>query len=444
MLSRRVAGAWLRHDQRVSRGRKVLLLGALYLAQGLPFGFFTQALPVLLRDAGYSLVEISASGLLFLPWALKFAWAPVVDRHGTRRQWLVALQLASAATAAVMATLDLSVTMTWLFVGIAVSNLLAATQDVATDGLAVTLLGPRERGIGNALQVGAYRLGMVIGGGALLSLFAVAGWRSMFLVMAGLLALLVVPTLLVREPAAPPRPVVEPHPVVEPVETTTQVSTGLWLAWLQRLRQPGMLAFALLLVAFKVGDSMGSAFVGPYLRDTGLTLSEIALLKGTVASGVVIAGAAAGGWLVWRLGRRAAITAGGLLQVVAMGCFVLAALGIGGMPMVVVACVAEAGFGGVANVVIFTLMMDASDQEHAGTDYSLLACALVGAQGIAAVSGGLVGDLFGWSALFGTAFAVSAAGCLVLLVALDRGVGPAALQEQLRARRRQRDVVPTP
>lgn len=427
MLSRRVAGAWLRHDQRVSRGRKVLLLGALYLAQGLPFGFFTQALPVLLRDAGYSLVEISASGLLFLPWALKFAWAPLVDRHGTRRQWLIALQLASAATAAVMATLDLSVTMTWLFVGIAVSNLLAATQDVATDGLAVTLLGPRERGIGNALQVGAYRLGMVIGGGALLSLFAVAGWRSMFLVMAGLLALLVVPTLLVRKVPTPPRPTAE---------------GTLAGAWIRRLQQPGMLAFALLLVAFKVGDSMGSAFVGPYLRDTGLTLSEIALLKGTVASGVVIAGAAAGGWLVWRLGRRAAITAGGLLQVVAMGCFVLAALGIGGMPMVVVACVAEAGFGGVANVVVFTLMMDASDQEHAGTDYSLLACALVGAQGIAAVAGGLVGDLFGWTALFGTAFAVSAAGCLLLLVALDRGAGPAALQEQLRARRRRADVVP--
>jgi MFS family permease len=405
----------------------VLLLSALYLAQGLPFGFFTQALPVLLRDAGYSLVEISASGLLFLPWALKFTWAAVVDRHGTRRQWLVTLQLAAAATAAVMATLDLSSTLTWLFVGITVSNLLAATQDVATDGLAVTLLGPRERGIGNGLQVGAYRLGMVIGGGALLALFAVAGWRSMFLVMAGLLTLLVLPTLLVREVPTAPRP---------PSDGT------LAGAWIRRLLQPGMLAFALLLVAFKVGDSMGSAFVGPYLRDTGLTLSEIALLKGTVASAVVIAGAAVGGWLVWRLGRRTAIAVGGALQVAAMGCFLLAALGVGGLPMVVVACVTEAGFGGVANVVVFTLMMDASDEQHAGTDYSLLACALVGAQGLAAVAGGAVGDLFGWPALFGTAFAVSAAGCLVLLVALERGAGPARLQEQLRARRRRADVVP--
>ncbi len=57
----------------MTRRHKVLLLGSLYLAQGLPYGFFTQALPVLLRDAGYSLKAISATSLLFLPWALKFA-----------------------------------------------------------------------------------------------------------------------------------------------------------------------------------------------------------------------------------------------------------------------------------------------------------------------------------------------------------------------------------
>ncbi|MCK7473190.1 MAG: hypothetical protein MZV49_06060 [Rhodopseudomonas palustris] len=56
---------------------------ALYVAQGLPYGFFTQALPVLLRDAGLSLKAISATSLLFLPWALKFLWAPFVDHRGS-------------------------------------------------------------------------------------------------------------------------------------------------------------------------------------------------------------------------------------------------------------------------------------------------------------------------------------------------------------------------
>src|SRR5262249_27091099 len=66
-------------------------LTSLYFAQGVPYGFFTQALPVLLRERGLSLAAIGASGFLFLPWALKFLWAPLVDHTGTRKQWIVAL-----------------------------------------------------------------------------------------------------------------------------------------------------------------------------------------------------------------------------------------------------------------------------------------------------------------------------------------------------------------
>lgn len=173
----------------------VVALGALYFAQGLPYGFFTGTVPVVLRRSGYSLTEISATGVLFAPWALKFIWAPFVDRHGTRRQWLIVLQLASVVVALGMAMLDLSSTMTWLFIGIAVINLLSATQDVATDGLAVQLLSGAQRGLGNGIQVGAYRIGMIVGGGGLLWLFSLAGWRVLFIAMAILLLAATIPVL---------------------------------------------------------------------------------------------------------------------------------------------------------------------------------------------------------------------------------------------------------
>ena len=91
----------------MTRGYKVSLLTALYFAQGLPFGFFTQTLPVLLRDAGLSLKAISALSLLAVPWALKFLWAPFVDHRGTRRAWLLPLQLAGVMAALVLAGIDL-------------------------------------------------------------------------------------------------------------------------------------------------------------------------------------------------------------------------------------------------------------------------------------------------------------------------------------------------
>jgi hypothetical protein len=49
-------------------------------------------------------------------------------------------------------------------------NLIAATQDIATDGLAVSRLALCLRGLGNSVQVIGYKIGMVLGGGVLLVL----------------------------------------------------------------------------------------------------------------------------------------------------------------------------------------------------------------------------------------------------------------------------------
>ena len=43
----------------LSTRAKLGLLSTLYFSQGLPFGFFVQALPVLLREQGLSLPAIS-------------------------------------------------------------------------------------------------------------------------------------------------------------------------------------------------------------------------------------------------------------------------------------------------------------------------------------------------------------------------------------------------
>ncbi|WP_051133346.1 MFS transporter [Nocardia paucivorans] len=394
----------------------LVLLSALYFAQGLPYGFFTQALPVVLRESGFSLIEISATGVLFAPWALKFLWAPYVDHYGTRRQWLLSLQLTASAVTLGLACLDLASSLRLLLVGVAVVNAVSATQDIATDGLAVQLLGPRQRGLGNGIQVGAYRIGMIVGGGALLWLFSLAGWRSLFVAMSILLLLTTVPVWW------SPR---------TPIGGTSKASTPnpgrLLLGWWQRLRRPGMVAFILLIGGFKFGDSMGSAMVGPFMSDTGLTLGQIALVKGVLSSGGALVGAALGGWLGYRYGRRRALLIGGITQTVALALYLLAASGIGGFELIVTASLAEHILGGAATVAVFTLMMDAADLDHAGSDYTLLACAIVTVQGMAGFAAGTVGELLGYPALFGSSLVLSGIGCAALVIAIDRGVGPAGV-----------------
>lgn len=402
----------------MTRGRVLLVIGVLYLAQGLPFGFFTQALPVLMREAGYSLTAISVVGLLFAPWGVKFLWAPWVDGVGSRRRWVVASQLVAGGAALLLAGTGGIDTPAWLFVGVAVVNLASATQDIATDGWAVRTLDVGDRGLANGLQVGAYRVGMVVGGGLLLLVFDRVGWAATFTVLGALVLLCALPVLLLMRPA--------PTDLADAVGDGTTARARL-LGWWTRLRRPHVVAFLLGIAVFKVGDSMGSALVGPFLVDEGLDVGTIALLKGVLASATVLVGAAVGGWLAWRVGRRATLLVGGTAQLVALVLLALAAAGPGGDALLVTAVLAESVLGGIGTVALFTVMMDAAEPSHAGTDYTLFASAVVGAQGLGALAGGLLGDLVGYVAVFGTAAVVALVGLVAFVRLLDAGRAPAVL-----------------
>ena len=55
------------NHESISPAVKLGLLGSLYFSQGLPFGFFTQALPVMLREEEYSLAQIGLASMLDMP-----------------------------------------------------------------------------------------------------------------------------------------------------------------------------------------------------------------------------------------------------------------------------------------------------------------------------------------------------------------------------------------
>ncbi|MBA4110450.1 MAG: MFS transporter [Leptothrix sp. (in: Bacteria)] len=391
-----------------TRAQQLTLLTGLYAAQGLPFGFFTLALPVLLREAGWSLTAISFLQFLALPWALKFMWAPVLDHHGTRRGWLLGLQCAACATALLLSQLNLQLGSIALFTAVFAFNLIAATQDVVTDGLAVRLLNAKERGLANAIQVGAYRLGMILGGGLLLWVFARSNWSVMFLCMAAMLAITVVPVLTLREPPPP----AEHH--------TRPGGWRLAIAWVHRALRPGMAAIAGLIFCYRFGDQMVSSLIVPFLSDQGLGKETIAGMKGAVGSATSLLGAVIGGWLTFRVGRRQALLFSGLAQALGFGFYIAAAMGVGGVELLWAATIVEGLVGTMASVALFALMMDASDPLHAGTDYTLLASVVVLVSSLGGIAGGLAGDLLGYAPAFAIGTVLAAMGCVFVVYWLDR------------------------
>lgn len=136
--------------------RNFLLLVLLYFLQGIPMGLAMGSVPFLLKNH-MSYGEIGTFSLASYPYSLKLLWSPFVDavwspRIGRRKTWILPIQLLSgcgmlwlgAHVEGMMVTIGKlggptvwGFMLWWFFL-----VLMCATQDIAVDGWALTLLTP--------------------------------------------------------------------------------------------------------------------------------------------------------------------------------------------------------------------------------------------------------------------------------------------------------------
>lgn len=176
----------------LTTGRVIFAIAGIYVTQSLVSALSMQSLPALVRAAGGSLALAGATTLFMLPWALKFIWAPWIERwrlppdRPERRSRLLILRgqvglaailTVAAATGAVGRTggfLDTQIAA--LFALFLLAGTVAATIDIASDGFCVDQLSRAGYGWGNSVQVGGSYLGMMCGGGVFLMLAAAFDW----------------------------------------------------------------------------------------------------------------------------------------------------------------------------------------------------------------------------------------------------------------------------
>ncbi len=388
---------------------KLGLLGALYLSQGLPYGFFTQALPVMMRKSGRSLEEIGLASLLAIPWALKFLWAPWVDRFGLRKHWIVPLQLSCAVVLAAAGWLEPGENFTGLFAVVLLVNALCATQDIATDGLAVELLAPHERGLANGLQVDGYRLGMVLGGGVLLIFFTSLGWKASFVLMAVAIVAATVPLLLHAEQRAPRTTADEGAPHFLQLE-------GAW-------------PLLLMIFIFKFGEALATAMLRPFMADHGMGLEDVGWMLGTIGFVASLLGALTGGWVAGKLPRKRALLLSATVQALALGSYVVIASTFPERPALALVVALEHFGGGMATAALFTCMMDWSRSRHGAADYTVQASTVVIATGLAAALSGFTAHRLGYVGHFWVAFVLSVCAIAAVIVLFPRAAVPVPRSE---------------
>jgi len=132
------------------------LLVLLYFLQGIPMGLATGSVPFLLKEH-MSFGQIGIFSLASYPYSLKLLWSPIVDavwtpKLGRRKSWIIPIQMLSGIGMIWLGdrVKDMMVsagadggagvwgfTAWWFFL-----VFMCATQDIAVDGWALTLISP--------------------------------------------------------------------------------------------------------------------------------------------------------------------------------------------------------------------------------------------------------------------------------------------------------------
>jgi MFS family permease len=376
---------------------KFTLLGSLYVAQFFPFVFFGHALPVYLRQEGMSLASIGALSLLSLPWALKFLWSPYIDRIRLTRQhhyrsWVVVFQCLLALNLCICAFLDVRTQFLLLLFPIFLGCMIAASQDIATDALAVNILEPHERGIGNGIQNAGNKLGAIIGGGGALILLDKIGWQNGLLVMSAGVILLLLPAFRSVETRLLP---------------TSQTHLTHFQAIWQLLRRPGISPWFMILLTYMMGEKMVSRMLQPLFVDLGLSLSEIGWILGIVSYTAGLIGALMGGALINQIGRQKALISFAILQTIAIGFCLLPAIDFNQRPLLYGVSIFLQLSHAMAGTAIFTMMMDISHPETAGTDFTVQSSIVFLGGIIGMVSSGFIAGAIGYVGVFIISIVVS-------------------------------------
>jgi len=466
------------------RAPPLLWTGTTYFGEGFPYSLVHNLAEVLFTELGASLQAIGLTSLLHLPWNVKFAWAPLVDRYGEKRQWIVALQgllvLAMLLLAVVVPMQPLAL-ISALFVVIAA---LGATQDIAIDGYYLDALDERDQAKYVGVRAPAYRLALLVAGGPLLVSIGAVGWTAGFAICAALMG-----GLALFHGAFLPRAAAGPVPLsalirrrstllgmlavgavlggIASFETARGEQGGSVTAWVGRaiawipallaalvisslagrklivrrlaqregtfatafhsfLTQPKVTHILAFVVLFRVGESFLQKMRYPFLKTAGMTLEQYGFAKGTLGMVAALIAPAVGGYLISRHGLRRWIWPFVLAQNVLNLLYAALAFHVGGgdvsLSLATLVITAEMFGAGLGTAVLMVFIMRCCQPEHRASHMAILTAIMSIGYTVAGSASGFIADASGYPTYFVLTFIATVPGMLLLfgLPHLDR------------------------
>lgn len=406
----------------IFRNRLLFLMGALGFFSGLPLPLSGFTLRQWMSEGGISLTAIGLTASIGLSYTLKFLWAPVLDqvrppgplaRFGLRRGWLLAIQPAMAAACLVMAYSDPVTTPTVTVAAAIAVAFLSASQDIVIDAWRVETFAAEMQGIALASYVWGYRIALLVAGAGAIGFASIVGWSGSLETMSALLLLGTGATLLAPEPDVP-------RVRGDRLGFLARLNLAVVAPMTELLERRGALHILAFVMLFKLGEALAHTMAVPFYRALGFDRAQVALATGVPGLIASLLGAAAGGWLVIRIGTGRALILTGFVQMASMALYFALAVSAGDTRILLAKIVLENFAEAMADAAFLTYLSSLCSTAFTATQYALLSSlAAVGLRTLGGLSGPLA-ELLGWEAFYGVTILASVPAMLLMLGLLRR------------------------
>ena len=389
--------------------RRMLLCCLIGFASGLPMYVLVQLIPAWLYTEGIDLKSIGLFSLTTIPYAVKFAWAPLLDkvtisRLGRRRGWALAMQVALLVSLGSLALLDPTESLRAIGVLCLVVAFFSATQDVVLDAYRREILPDHELGLGNSLSVNAYRISSLVPGSLGFILADMIPWAAVHAVVASFMFVGILTTLWMPEPASK----------AWEVPSLKEIVVAPFVEFFQRMGTRGAFAILAFMLLYKVGDTMATALATPFYLDLGFTKTQIGTVAKIASLWSSVVGGLLGGLVMVKIGINRALWCFGVVQMISIAGF--AVLSEAGPNVDVLFWVVSFEYLGVGlgTAAFVAFIARATNPQFTATQFALLTSLTAIPRTVANSTTGDLVEKMGWTPFFMLCLVVALPGMVLL------------------------------
>lgn len=392
----------------IFRSRKMVVMLFLGFSSGLPLALSGATLQAWLTVSGIDIKTIGLYSVVGIPYTIKFLWSPLMDRYippflDRRRGWIAIFQVLLALCIGILAFQQpvnalLLVGLLTLFLVFA-----SASQDIVIDAYRTDILESQERGLGSAVFVLGYRIGMLVSGALALILSDRIGWNKTYFVMSTIMALTLLCTYLAPKPTR----------VIQPPKDLKEAVVGPLRDFFSKNLA---FVFLLLIVLYKLGDAyLGTLTTAFFIRAVGFTPTDVGAINKGFGLVSVIVGSLIGGAMMVRVRLFHALLLFGILQAFSNLSFILLDIFGKNYALMVFVIAFENLAGGMGTSAFVALIMSLCNVRFSATQYALLSSLSSLGRVLIAPTSGFVVESIGWSGFFVMTFLISLPALILIL-----------------------------